>query len=63
MADYQTGDYQSTIDYRSTIKKLPTIDYASFKLCPLRGVECSRRHCAWYDERQEWCAVLSMARR
>lgn len=63
MADYQTGDYQSTIDYRSTIKKLPTIDYANFKLCPLRNVECSRRHCAWYDERREWCAVLSMARR
>ena len=57
------NDYQSTIDYRSTMKQPVTIDYSTFKLCPLRGVECSRQHCAWYDERQEWCAVLSMARR
>ena len=50
-------------DYQPTYKKFPTIDYSTFKLCPLRNVECSRRHCAWYDERREWCAVLSMARR
>lgn len=63
MADYQTGDYQSTIDYRSTIKKLPTIDYASFKLCPLRGVECSRQHCAWWCEPAEGCALVIIAGR
>lgn len=57
------NDYQSTIDYQSTMAGVPTIDYLTFKLCPLRNVKCAQRRCAWYDERREWCAVLTMARR
>lgn len=57
------NDYQSTIDYRSTIKKLPTIDYSTFKLCPLRNVECARQHCAWWCKPAEGCALVIIAGR
>lgn len=57
------NDYPSTINYQSTMAGVSTIDCSTFKLCPLRNVECARQHCAWYDERREWCAVLTMARR
>ena len=63
MADYQTGDYQSTVDYQSTMASVPTIDYSTFKLCPLRNVECARRHCAWWCEPAEGRALVRIARK
>lgn len=57
------NDYQSTIDYQSTMASVPTIDYSAFKLCPLRNVECARQHCAWWCAPSGCCALVSIAKR
>ena len=66
-------DYETTFTDPSTTGGATTTDYdlrARGKLCPLKrenGVDywraCDGARCAWYDERREWCAVLSLARR
>ena len=66
-------DYETSFTDPSTTGGATTIDCGNLtrgKLCPLKhenGVDywraCDGAHCAWYDERREWCAVLSMARR
>lgn len=57
------SDYPSTIDYQSTMASVPTIDYSTFKLCPLRNVECARQRCARWCEPADGCALVIMAGR
>lgn len=53
--DYQTSDYQTTIEQKSI---------NDYRLCPLHGTAniCDGTNCAWYDRRNECCAIITLSR-
>ena len=51
--DFQTSKYQTTVDQN------PINNY---RLCPLHNMGCNGYSCAWYDHRNECCAIITLSR-
>lgn len=51
--DFQTSGYQTTMEQKSI---------NDYRLCPLHNMVCNEYSCAWYDRRNECCAIITLSR-
>lgn len=53
--DFQTSDYPTTMEQKQA---------SGYRRCPLRGTanKCDGTDCAWYDRRNECCAIITLSR-
>ncbi|MFR7382143.1 MAG: hypothetical protein ACLUTK_10715 [[Clostridium] leptum] len=51
--DFQTSGYQTTMEQKSI---------NDYRLCPLHNMSCNEYSCAWYDRRNECCAIITLSR-
>lgn len=51
--DFQTSGYQTAMEQKSI---------NDYRLCPLHNMSCNGYSCAWYDHRNECCAIITLSR-